>query len=120
MDGMRHALHTAFKGAAEAVLPVRTESAFAERGVRNRTKRVCVSPPAAACPSAHLGLCRMATRLCRGTAEEGACGEWQRHPDAQGHSLTFSLTPPPPQVLSPAEFVVAGEFLVRACPTWAW
>ena len=32
------------------------------------------------------------------------------------------LSPPPPhpQVLTPEEFVRAGDFLVRACPTWSW
>ena len=31
---MRHAIHTAFKSAAERVLPVRSESAFKSHGVR--------------------------------------------------------------------------------------
>ena len=24
------------------------------------------------------------------------------------------------QVLTPQEFVIAGDYLVRACPTWKW
>ena len=32
----------------------------------------------------------------------------------------LSLPPPHPQVLTPEEFVRAGDFLVRACPTWSW
>uniref|UniRef100_A0A7R9UZA6 Autophagy-related protein 3 n=1 Tax=Chlamydomonas euryale TaxID=1486919 RepID=A0A7R9UZA6_9CHLO len=53
--GMRHAVHTLFKSAAEAVLPPLTKSAFSEKGV-----------------------------------------------------------------LTPEEFVAAGDYLCRACPTWAW
>lgn len=34
---MRHAIHTVFKGAVETVMPLRTESAFREKGVRLST-----------------------------------------------------------------------------------
>ncbi|KAK9804182.1 hypothetical protein WJX73_009883 [Symbiochloris irregularis] len=52
---MRHAFHSAYKAAAETVLPVRRDSAFKEQGV-----------------------------------------------------------------LTPEEFVLSGDHLVRTCPTWAW
>ena len=55
MDALKHRVHTAYKTAAEMVLPVRASSGFAEQGV-----------------------------------------------------------------LTPEEFVVAGDFLVRTCPTWSW
>ena len=56
MDNVRHQVHSAFKGIAEAVLPVRS----AAGGFRSSG------------------------------------------------------------VLSPDEFVLAGDFLVAACPTWGW
>lgn len=55
MHALRHGVHTAFKTSVEALMPVRKDSAFKEKGV-----------------------------------------------------------------LSPEEFVAAGDRLTRACPTWAW
>jgi len=52
---MKHALHSAYKSAAERLTPVLSTSGYAERGV-----------------------------------------------------------------LTPSEFVTAGDFLVRSCPTWQW
>jgi ubiquitin-like-conjugating enzyme ATG3 len=52
---MRHAIHNAYKATAEAILPVRSSSAFLEKGV-----------------------------------------------------------------LTPEEYVAAGDFLVSTCPTWSW
>ncbi len=52
---VRHAVHSLFKSAAEAVLPPLNKSQFAEKGV-----------------------------------------------------------------LTPEEFVAAGDYLTRACPTWSW
>ena len=40
---LRHAVHNVWKGAAELVLPVRTDSAFAESGVR--PARAAARPP---------------------------------------------------------------------------
>ena len=37
MSDVRHAIHTVFKGAVETVMPLRTESAFREKGVRLST-----------------------------------------------------------------------------------
>jgi hypothetical protein len=58
---MKHALHTAFKGAAEALMPLRTSSSSSSGG---------------------------------GFRETG--------------------------LLSPEEYVAAGDFLVATCPTWSW
>ena len=55
MHALRHGVHTAFKTSVEALMPVRKDSAFKEKGV-----------------------------------------------------------------LSPEEFVAAGDRLTRACPTWTW
>jgi ubiquitin-like-conjugating enzyme ATG3 len=57
---MKHMLHSAFKGAAEALIPLRASSAGAGGGFRDT------------------GL------------------------------------------LSPEEYVAAGDFLVATCPTWSW
>ena len=110
MDALRHKLHDAYKTAAEAVLPVRTESAFAERGVREREKPggnawwlvgSGVSPPLHAAGRGGGGR--------RGGAKQ------------MGEGIDAPPVPPSPfQVLMPAEFVTAGDFLVRACPTWSW
>lgn len=35
LSDVRHAIHSVFKGAVETVMPLRTESAFKEKGVRN-------------------------------------------------------------------------------------
>ena len=43
---LRHAVHNVFKGAAELVLPVRTDSAFAESGVRPVRRPPRPAPPA--------------------------------------------------------------------------
>ena len=37
VSDVRHAIHTVFKGAVETVMPLRTESAFREKGVRLST-----------------------------------------------------------------------------------
>ncbi len=40
LSDVRHAIHTVFKGAVESVMPLRTESAFKEKGVRARRARL--------------------------------------------------------------------------------
>ena len=52
--GLRHALHSAVKGVAEAVLPARTTSAFDERGV-SRGGRVDMRPTVGARARARRG-----------------------------------------------------------------
>ena len=50
---LRHAVHNVWKGAAELVLPVRTDSAFAESGVRPaRAAPRPPRPPGPACVGA--------------------------------------------------------------------
>lgn len=36
------------------------------------------------------------------------------------HTVADALLPPSPQVLTPDEFVAAGDYLIRTCPTWSW
>ena len=88
---MRHLVHTAYKRAAEAVMPVRTQSAFKEKGVREGGIGGGAQSDR---PLEHLLPTRTHTRCC--------------------------CLVPLPQVLTPEEFVQAGEYLVKTCPTWAW
>jgi ubiquitin-like-conjugating enzyme ATG3 len=41
-------------------------------------------------------------------------------PDVDAHLPSLHPSLQPLQVLTPDEFVRAGDYLVRACPTWSW
>ena len=87
MDALRHKLHDAYKTAAEAVLPVRTESAFAERGVRESVKK----PGGNAWWLVGFG-CSLLPSTLRGVGGEGDAGVRNK----SGRALTRPPSPPPP------------------------
>lgn len=127
MDGMRHALHTVFKGAAEAVLPVRTESAFAERGVRKRQRgeRVRRGPPASTLGTP--GTVSGRPRVCvGGQLKRGACGECRRAPPMRKGIRLTSLPPSPHTGPLPRRVCGGGRFPGAGVPdvgvvsAWWW
>lgn len=93
MSGLRSFLHSTYKSAAEAVLPARSQSAFKEKGVR--TWRARAGPSCAA-------------------------AEPVLPPTPFSAALHHAPPRSRPQVLTPEEFVAAGDYLVHTCPTWSW
>lgn len=126
MDRLRQKLHDTYKQAAEAVLPPRRESAFKEKGVR---------PP---CPGARDGTCSdrsggaqqglsvrsLFPQTTTAWAAAAAYGALPPRLADAGRPCAAAMTTTPhpllPQVLTPEEFVVAGDYLVNSCGTWAW
>ena len=92
MDAIRHQIHNVFKSTAEMVIPVLSSSAFQEKGVR-LPKLVCF-------PSRHV--------------------DFDLNSGIRHSKLTTPVACVYIQVLTPEEFVVAGDMLVQSCPTWSW
>jgi hypothetical protein len=102
---MRKLIYDSYKKVSELVLPPHTTSSFKRDGVRrgsnfNVHKPLCAneSPqrPASLSPSVCVCVCVcVCVRMCF-------------------HGLICL------QRLTGDEFVAAGDFLVRACPTWVW
>lgn len=110
MRSVQGRLFETYKGAAERLMPVLKESGFAERGVSKRQ-------------SPHLRQARVLSSRLRSLVIV-ACPPLDR-PPLSSFSLSLDLkntheTHTKKQVLTPDEFVKAGDFLVRACPTWSW
>lgn len=90
MDNLKHFAHGMFKRAAEAVTPPLASSQFAE-------KRVGLS-------------CKLLISAHHCSAQFTCCLAYHK----------AAVAPYVLQVLTPEEFVKAGDYLVRACPTWSW
>lgn len=81
---LRHAVHNVWKGAAELVLPVRTDSAFAESGVRP-ARAAAPAPPARPAPPAWARPPAPRGGTSGGSAEEEGRGRrWRRGPRGGG------------------------------------
>jgi len=96
MHGLRHAVHSVFKGAVEAVTPVASQSQFESKRVR-LWWRYGSAWLAAAWPIARLP-----------------------SPPSLWHACVRAGSLGRVQLLTPDEFVKAGDFLIGMCGSWSW
>ncbi len=104
MDGLRHFAHGIFKKAAESVTGPLKTSQFDEKRVRLIGARPLAAP-------AH------ASRRGRAAPQQEVEPRSRQTTLVEHHQRARLAAA---QVLTPQEFVDAGDFLVRACPTWSW
>jgi hypothetical protein len=96
MSSLRSLGYKLYRHAHEAILPPQSKSAFKEKGVSSAARRSFhhAQPSVTSPERPHLALSLL--------------------------TPPHVPRPPPLQTLTPEEFVLAGDYLVKTCPTWSW